>query len=549
MGRPQPRRWSLARQLFALLAAALAVVVAVAVLAAYLQAGRWSRDTAREEVLSVALTVAASPTVAEGLAAPDPAAALQPYAEQVRRATDTDFVVVMSTDGIRHTHPVPERIGQRFVGHIDPARAGTPFTETFTGTLGPSVRSVVPVVRDGRVVGLVSVGITLDSVGEQLDRQVPLLLGAGTVALVVTGAVAWLLSRRLRRQTHGLGPAELAQMYEFHDAVLHAVREGLLLLGRDGELRLINDEGRRLLDLPGDAPDDVIGRHVGDLGLPAALATALATGGTRTDEIHLTRDRVLVVSQAPAHWGGRELGSVTTIRDRTDLLALSGELDSVRGLAESLRSQAHESANRLHTVISLIELGHTERALDVATAELAEAQELTDLVVGAVREPVVAALLLGKAAQANERGVELSLADDLDVPDHAVDARDLVTIVGNLVDNAIDAAASGEAPRRVSVAASVSASVSASGSEQAELVIRVADTGPGIEPEDVDRAFSRGWSTKPAGSLGGRGLGLALVGQAVRRHGGTVTVDRDGGAVLTVRLPLAAAEATTRTPA
>jgi sensor histidine kinase regulating citrate/malate metabolism len=185
-------------------------------------------------------------------------------------------------------------------------------------------------------------------------------------------------------------------------------------------------------------------------------------------------------------------------------------------------------------VISLIELGHTERALDVATAELAEAQELTDRVVGAVREPVVAALLLGKAAQASERGVELSLADDLDVPDHAIDARDLVTIVGNLLDNAIDAAASGEAPRRVSVAASVAPAGPGTG----ELVIRVADTGPGLDPDDVDRAFSRGWSTKPAGSLGGRGLGLALVGQAVRRNGGSVDVTRDGGAVFTVRLQL-----------
>jgi sensor histidine kinase regulating citrate/malate metabolism len=543
MGRPHPRRWSLARQLFALLAVVLAVVVAVAVLAAYLQARRWSRETAREEVLSVALTVAASPTVAEGLAAPDPAAALRAYAEQVRRETRTDFVVVMSPEGTRYTHPVPERVGGQFVGHIEPARHGTPFTETYTGTLGPSMRAVVPVMADGRVVGLVSVGITLESVGEGLERQVPLLLGAGLVGLAVTGVVAGLLSRRLRRQTHGLGPAELAQMYEFHDAVLHAVREGLLLLGRDGRLSLVNDEGRRLLDLP----DDAVGRHVGDLGLPVALADALAGGGTRTDEIHLTRDRVLVVNQAPARWGGRELGSVTTIRDRTDLLALSGELDSVRGLAESLRSQAHESANRLHTVISLIELGHTERALDVATAELAEAQELTDRVVGAVREPVVAALLLGKAAQASERGVELSLADDLDVPDHAIDARDLVTIVGNLVDNAIDAAASGEPPRRVSVAASVTSSddAPAGGSGEGELVIRVADTGCGIDPDDVDRAFSRGWSTKPAGPLGGRGLGLALVGQAVRRNGGSVDVTRDGGAVFTVRLRLSS----TGTPA
>jgi sensor histidine kinase regulating citrate/malate metabolism len=523
---PDPRRWSLARQLFALLAAALAVVVAVAVLAAYLQARRWSVQTAREEVLGIAKTLATSPTVAGALDDPDPSATLQPYAERIRRSTGTDFVVVMSPGGTRYSHPDPGRIGGQFLGHTEPALRGTAFTETYTGTLGPSVRAVVPVTSGGRVVGLVAVGITLEAVGQGLERQVPLLLAAGLVALLVTGGVAWLLSRRLRRQTHNLGPAELAQMYEFYDAVLHAVREGLLLLGRDRRLRLANDEGRRLLGLPADA----VGRHVGDLGLPAALAAALEAGGTRTDEIHVAGDRVVVVSQAPAHWAGRELGSVITIRDRTDLLALSGELASVKGLAESLRAQAHESANRLHTVISLIELGHTDRALEVATAVLAEAQELTDRVVEAVREPVVAALLLGKAAQASERGVELSLADDLDVPDHAVGAPELVTIIGNLVDNAIDAALAGDPPRRVTVGAAVS--------PDGDLVIRIADTGPGIDPADVDKAFSRGWSTKSPGPLGERGLGLALVGQAVRRLGGTIDVGREEGAVFTVRLPL-----------
>jgi two-component system CitB family sensor kinase len=144
---------------------------------------------------------------------------------------------------------------------------------------------------------------------------------------------------------------------------------------------------------------------------------------------------------------------------------------------------------------------------------------------GAVREPVLAALLLGKAAEASERGVELAVAPDAEVPEALLPARDLVTIVGNLLDNAVDAALAAPPPRRVEFAAAV---------RGAELVLRVADSGSGLDPADVAHAFERGWSTKPADGPVGRGLGLALVGQAVRRHGGDIAVE---GSAFTVRLP------------
>ncbi|WP_233153460.1 sensor histidine kinase [Kineosporia sp. R_H_3] len=536
-----PRRWSLARQLFALMALGLAVVVAVGVAAAYVQARETALDAARARALAVAFAVAQAPEVREGVTAADPSVTLQPYAEAVRAGSGTDFVVVMSPAGRRFTHPDPARIGQQFIGHIEPAAQGRAFTETFTGSLGPSVRAVVPVLAPdggppGRVVGLVSVGITLESVGRALAGQVRGLLAAGAVVLAACAVAAWLLSRRLRRQTHGLGAAELKAMYEYHDAVLHAVREGLLIVGRDGRLELANDEALRLLGLGTDA----VGRPTSELGLPAALGAALGEGAERSDEVHLAGDRVLVVNAAPAVWEGRRLGTVVTLRDRTDLLALTGELDSVRGLAESLRSQAHEAANRLHSVVSLIELGRPGQALEFATAELAGVQELTDRVVGSVGEPVLAALLLGKAAQAAERGVDL-VPGDLDVPPDAADPRDLVTIVGNLLDNALDAALSAPPPRRVVVSAVRAPAADGGG----ELVVTVADSGPGLDPADADRAFTRGWSTKPDGGLVGRGIGLALVGQAVHRNGGTVTVSSPGpaddgtpGAVFTVRLPL-----------
>lgn len=517
-----PRRWSLARQLFGLQLTVITVLVAGTLVGAYVQADRASLDAARQKVLGIAWTVADSPAVRDGLAAPDPTAVLQPLADRLNRDAETDFVVIMTTGGIRYTHPDPRQIGGHFLGTIDPAVHGRPLTETYTGTLGASMRAVVPVLAGDRIVGLVSVGIRLTSVARQVRGRIPALLVTAALAMLAAAAGSWLVSRWLRRRTHDLGPAELARMYEFYDAVLHAVREGLLLLDRHGRLLLANDEARRLLALG----EDALGRPIGAAGLPAALGGALAEGRSRTDEIHLAGDRILVINQAPAAAGGDGvLGTVVTLRDHTDLQALTGELDSVRGFAEALRAQAHEAANRLHTVLSLIELGRTEEAIEFAANELAVAQRLTDRVVGAVREPVLAALLLAKAAQAAERGVELEVAPDAEVPEAMLPPGDLVTIVGNLLDNAIDAAVAAPPPRRVEFAAL---------RRGRELVLRVADSGPGLDPADVTHAFERGWSTKPAAAVPmGRGLGLALVGQVVHRHGGAIDVD---GAAFTVRV-------------
>jgi two-component system CitB family sensor kinase len=540
-----PRTWSLALQLFALQVAVITVVVLVGGAAAYLQARASSQESARARVLAVARSVAASPRVRSALITPDPSAILQPYTVQVGRDTSSDFVVVMTTKGIRYSHPRPELIGKRFSGHIDAAVAGGVVLETYGGSFGPSERAVVPVrADDGKVLALVSVGVTRVAIARELAQHVPALLSAGIAALLLAAGGSALVSGRLRRQTHGLAPGELSRMYEFYDAVLHAMREGLVLLDQDGRLTLANDEARRLLDLPG----EWAGLRLDELELPAPMTDALDGGRQVDDAIHLTSSRVLVVNQAPARWEGRELGTVLTLRDHTDLQALSGELDSARALAEALRSQAHEAANRLHSVISLIELGRTDQALTFATAELALAQQLTDLVIDAVEEPVLAALLLGKAAEANERGVALEVDPASNIPEGVIPARDLVTLVGNLLDNAIDAAAAAPGPRRVGFSSWVE-DTSSGRHIASTLVLQVSDSGPGLDSASAARAFTRGWSTKSDRRLIGHGLGLALVGQVTHRNKGTVVVGRANdhvpgheaffGAVFTVRLPLA----------
>ncbi|MDT9592564.1 sensor histidine kinase [Nocardioides zeae] len=521
--------WSVAGQVLLLQLVVVLVLVTAAVGLAVLDARSDTRENATNRAVAVAESLADAPATVAAVASPDPTALLQTWTSTVETDADVDFVVVMSPERIRFTHPNPDQVGGRFVGDVGRALEGEVFVQEYVGTLGPSVRAVVPVFADGdggEVVALVSVGVSVDRISDAVRGDLAAIALAAAAVLVVGVLGAAVVARRLRRQTHGMGEVEITRMYEYYAAVLGAVREGLLLVDDDGLVTLVNDEARRLLDLPADG---VLGTPLRDLGLPPGLVAAVAEGRVASDDLYVTGDKVLVVSSSPAAWDDADVGSVVTLRDRTDLQAVTGELDVVRALSESLRAQNHEAANRLHTVVSLVEMGRADEAVDFATEELQVAQLLTDRVVAATGDPVLAALLLGKTAEAAERGTELQLLGG--VPEQLpVGHRDIVTVVGNLVDNALDAV--GAAERRV-------VRVTFEPRDPARLRITVEDSGPGLTQAEVAHAFERGWSTKVApAESGGRGIGLALVAQVARRHGGDVAVGASplGGAAFTVDL-------------
>jgi sensor histidine kinase regulating citrate/malate metabolism len=526
VARSRPGEASLAGRLLLLQALVVLAVVLASSAVAYAAARSDVQRNAEQRTTAIVDSLITSPLVLEAVTGNDPTAVLQPYVERIRARTGTSFITVMAPDRTRFTHPDPAEIGRPFIGTIAPALDGRTLTETYTGTLGPSVRTTGPVIDDqGRVVALVSAGITVAAIGRDLTAALPGIVGTAVATLAVGAVGSWVLSRRLRRQTHGLSPARLARLVDYHHAALHAVREGLLLVDDDGRVQLANDEARRLLEVR----DDPAGRPIAELGLPVELTEALAGGRPVADEVFATGSRVVVVNQAPTRPGGRAGGTVVTLRDRTELQVVTGERDNIRAFAESLRAQAHEAANRLHTTVSLVELGRPQDAVEFATAELASAQRLTDRVVDAIGEPVLAALLLGKTAIAHERGVLLDIDPGTAVGPIGIPGGDLVTIVGNLLDNAIDAALQGDPPREVRLAA---------WEDAGHLEIRVEDSGPGLTEEQAAHVFERGWTTKTTSSAHGRGLGLALVQQAVKRNGGRVTCRPGPGAEFCVSLPI-----------
>ena len=528
------RRWSIASRIFAIQLVAVLVLAGCLTLFLWLSDRQAANDNAARVSLAVATTLAHDPFVIAGVQSADPPAELQPFAVQQMHSTGVDFITIMNPAGTRFTHPNPAEIGRKFRGTIDRAQKGESLTETYTGTLGPSVRAVVPVIQSGRVVGIVSAGVTETSVASSIAPRIPFVLGAALV-LVLFGTLAAFLARRfLSRVTGAMRPSELSRMVSYYQAVLHSVREGLILADEQGQIVLYNDEAAELLDLP-PAPSSQTPMRVSELGLPATIAELIRTGGRAVEETHVAGHRLLVVNQEPASPVGGQttpaVGTLMTLRDRTEVQRLAGELESVRTLSSALRSQTHEYANRLHTVVSLLELGRQQEAVELIAQQVELSQSLADDVLAAANEPAVAALLLGKVAQAAERGVDLAVTIDDALPPSGLPAVDLVSVVGNLVDNAIDAAAAGPAPAWVRVSL---------GPDDAPgmLLLTVADSGRGVDPGFEDAVFSRGFSTKPT-DVAGRGFGLALVREVLESHGGSVELRRPGTTEFVARWPVA----------
>ena len=423
-------------------------------------------------------------------------------------------------------------------------------------------------VGPGTVVGAVVVGNSADAVRSGFLAQSKWLIGIAIATLLLGIGASWVTSRGLRRVTGDYGATELRNMIEFYSSVLKAVSEGLVLVDRSMGIVLINAEARELLGLPSTgskrearesgtppvAPDPVAattpegGIPLADLDLPEALTDLLASGRWARDEIHYTDDRVLVVNQQPTEEGADTW--VVTMRDHTELAELTGELVSVRSFSDSLRAQTHEYANRLHMVISLLETGHVDEAIDFAAKDLDDLSRVTGDGNMSFDHPVLSALLLSKVAQAAEAGIEMTVDTAGLTGSLGGDDRDLATILGNLIDNAFDALSRQDVlPENKRVHVHLSGAGGAAG-----FTIEVSDDGPGIAEEDLDAIFERGWSTKHDGVVtdrgrgrrqtGTRGVGLSLVVQAIRRLGGAIDVqgrgedcDEFSGAVLTVWLP------------
>lgn len=515
------RRLSLAGQLLALQAVVVLVVVLGVTPVLLVQNDVAFRRTESRRVQATAENAADTRVLEAGLASATNEG-VPGEAERGRATSGSSYVIVTDPSGevVHSSNPrdigttvTRPGVGRSWVGVVD--EEGRRAIEARAPVYASRAR---PDVLIGDVVGYVIIGRDYPTVWQRLGATAPTLLIYVLVGSLVGLGGSLLLSRRIKRQTHGLEPNEIAGLVEHREAMLHGLREGVVGVDTAGRVTLVNDEAVRLLALD---EDDAVGRPVASLPVPPSVAAVLA-GETGADDLAVaSAGRVLVLNQMPVVNQGLRIGWVTTVRDRTELVDLNRQLDVWRSTTDTLRSQAHEFSNRMHTIAGLIELEeYDEVAAFVATQARARAG-WTDRVVARVEDAAVAALLVAKGSRATELGVRLEVEDDARLPSQADDvSADLVTVLGNLVDNAMEAVAA----TRGSVVVGLS-----SGPDVVE--VRVSDDGPGIPEELAEEVFAQGFSTKAVTGQGDpaeRGWGLALCRVVCERRGGSVRVTRAG---------------------
>ncbi|MCT2593979.1 Spo0B domain-containing protein [Streptomyces sp. N2-109] len=536
------RRQTLAGEML-VLQLAIVVVVLLAVAAVSLAQSRatFNRVEGRR-VTALAEQLATTPLVRSQLLRPVPQEALAPLVNSTQTQSGVTSVTVADADGRVVSSTDPTMIGSRL-----PRSEGAAEGRGWSGPLtlhGSRERvaqvPVLGVTREtlGRHLGTVMVGEADPRVWQRLGGASSYLLAYLSIASGLGVAGSWLLARRVKRQTLGLEPREIAGLAEHREAMLYGIAEGVVALDPQHRLTLVNEMGRRLLDLP----SDCVGQSLDGLGVDGRLRDVLAgtgagadtgevTGGAgRRDEVVVRHGRVLVMNRMTVTKDGRPLGSVTTLRDRTELARLEREIGSFRSTSELLRAQAHEFANQLHTISGLIQIGESDEVVRYIRALNQRRQSLDVALSRRVRDTAVAALLTAKASLAAERRVALRVSDrtalDRLAPE---DAADVATVVGNLVDNAVDAAAAPGAGHEAWVEVELRQDASS-----VEIVVR--DSGPGVAPELAREVFSHGFTTKAA-RQGERGIGLALTRLVCERHGGEISVtNTPEGAMFAARM-------------
>lgn len=266
---------------------------------------------------------------------------------------------------------------------------------------------------------------------------------------------------------------------------------------------------------------------------------------------------VAALTTAARSFAAGERDTVVTERGAGELAELADAFEeamtAVRRAESSRARMAADVAHELRTPLAALQAGLEELRDGLAPAEPATLARLHDQALrvsrivgdldtlfaaeGAVRairhDPVDLGRLArqeveARAAQLRAATIDVRLDEPRDGPVWVRgDAERLHQVLGNLLENCVRHCRPGDSVR-VAVAA-----------DPATARLVVADTGPGIAAEELDRVFDRFWRGARQGGRPGSGLGLAVVRSLVEAMSGTVSVDSDGatGTTFTVALP------------
>lgn len=470
-------------------------------------------DNLEERALILSNIVARSDEVINGLKNEEHVDDIQEYANEILEASNVLYVVVMDMNGIRLSHPIPDRIGGLYSTEDHKAVLhGKQYVSVSKGTMGNSLKAFTPIYDENKVqIGAVAVGISLERIDEAIDEGRNNILIATNIGLLVAIVCAYLVARFIKQILYGLEPLAIAKILEERDTMLQSVHEGVIAVDQDSKITLINKSAKRLFKKAGLSVSP-IGLSIQDYMPSFNVENVLKTGKSELDEDYSINGISILVNKVPLIVNKQVVGAIATFRDKTEINQLAEQLTGVKAYAEALRAQSHEFMNKLHVILGMVRMGMYEQLTTFINTLVDHRNHEVGNVTKNIKDPALAGFIMGKLSYAREKKVDLSIEIDTVIPEpKSLSAtHEIITILGNLIDNAIEAME--DCPtKEIEVLVNYLHN---------SLKIVVSDTGPGISKGVLEHVFEKGFSTKGQN----RGYGLYLVRQSVDRLGGEINV-------------------------
>ncbi|MFT7491333.1 MAG: two-component system CitB family sensor kinase [Pseudohongiellaceae bacterium] len=479
-------------------------------------------DQIGEKALKVAQTIAVMPSVITAVTQRD----IIFLNELATTLTDTNqalFIVIGDQHGLRLAHPSEQKIGLSMADDDDDDNSealidGRGYISKAKGSLGPSMRGKSP-VRDsnGRnIVGVISVGYSLDQVDAVIDQYRNVLFVVISLMIASSIVIAVIIASRFKKAIFGLEPEQISQLFEEQTATLESIHEGVIAINHEGIITTLNKKAIETLAL-----DKLsLGQHISKILPDSGMNDIINTGKPQFDIEVWLNGCAMIVNRIPLRIDAKIIGVVSSFRPKNELDRISKKLSQIQTLADSLRSQAHEYPNKLHTISGLIQLGALDEALAVIGSETAVHQALIRQLMDTIEEPLICGCILGKYSRAREMGLSLNVDKEsqLGAFSDYLPKEQVVSCLGNLIDNALEATLA-----HAGSGGEVSVSMTDIGDD---FVFEVEDHGGGIKIEERDQLFEKGYSSK---SDNNHGLGLYLIKQLIGQWGGNITIDSEFG--------------------
>ncbi|EKS0265885.1 TPA: ATP-binding protein [Klebsiella pneumoniae] len=484
-----------------------------------------------QRALIQAMQISAMPELVEAVQKRD-LARIKALIDPMRSFSDATYITVGDASGQRLYHVNPDEIGKSMEGgDSDEALINAKsYVSVRKGSLGSSLRGKSPIQdATGKVIGIVSVGYTIEQLENWLSLQISSLLIPMAIMLLLLLFCARRFSLHIKKQMLNMEPQQLSQLLIQQSVLFESVFEGLIAIDSGYKITAINQTARRLLNLS-QPETTLIGKRISSV-ISQEVFFYDAPQTNKKDEIVTFNQIKVIASRMAVILNNEPQGWVISFRSKDDINTLSLQLSQVQQYADNLRAVQHEHRNLISTIAGLLFLKRYNQALELIQQQSESHQKVIDFIARNFQDNHLAGLLIGKYYRAKEFGLELIFdpACFVDRLPTALSHNEWISIVGNLLDNAYNASL-----RQPQGSKQIECLINSDGQE---VIIEIADQGCGIDEALRDRIFERGVTSSASKD---HGIGLWLVRSYVEQAGGSIVVENNipFGTIFTLYIPL-----------